>query len=54
MKNKEKLKPIPLQAKDAKAIIKGPEPERLKIEQPFEQAIDHVLKIKRPKKGWPK
>lgn len=33
---------------------KGPEPERLKIEQDWESAIDHALKVKRPATGWPK
>jgi hypothetical protein len=33
---------------------KGPEPERLKIEQDWVSAVDHALKVKRPAKGWPK
>jgi hypothetical protein len=33
---------------------KGPEPERLKIEGDWVQAIDHTLTVKRPPQGWPK
>jgi hypothetical protein len=39
---------------DAKTILKGPEPERLKIEGDWIGAIDKALKVKRPAKGWPK
>lgn len=31
---------------------KGPEPERVKIDKPWTQAIAGVLKKKRPKDGW--
>jgi hypothetical protein len=34
--------------------IKGPEPERLKIDGDWVDAIDHALKVKRPATGWPK
>jgi hypothetical protein len=33
------------------APIKGPEPERLKIEGDWIAAVDHALKVKRPAKG---
>jgi len=36
------------------AVVKGPEPERLKIEGDWIAAVDHALKVKRPAKGWPK
>lgn len=32
----------------------GPEPERVKIDKPWEDAVDDALKKKRPKDGWPK
>lgn len=35
-------------------VIKGPEPERLKIEGDWIAAVDKALKVKRPPKGWPK
>lgn len=31
----------------------GPEPERVKIAQPWEKAVADALKRKRPEKGWP-
>lgn len=31
----------------------GPEPERLKIEEDWEDAIDKALRKKRPEEGWP-
>ena len=34
--------------------IKGPEPERLKIEGNWIQAVDKSLAVKRPPTGWPK
>ena len=30
----------------------GPEPERVKIEGDWQDAVDKALKKKRPKKGW--
>jgi hypothetical protein len=33
--------------------IKGPAPERLKIEGDWVSAVDYALKVKRPKGGWP-
>jgi hypothetical protein len=33
---------------------KGPEPERLKIEGNWIQAVDKSLAVKRPPTGWPK
>ncbi|HEV2329842.1 MAG TPA: hypothetical protein VGY56_13750 [Verrucomicrobiae bacterium] len=35
-------------------VVKGPEPERLKIEGDWVDAIDTALKKKRPPGGWPK
>ena len=37
-----------------KRTAKGPEPERLKIEGDWIQAIDKSLEVKRPPGGWPK
>jgi hypothetical protein len=34
--------------------IKGPEPERLKINGNWVDAVDTALKKKRPATGWPK
>ena len=31
----------------------GPEPDRLKIEVPFEEGLRRALKKKKPKEGWP-
>lgn len=31
----------------------GPEPERLKIDEPFEDAVERALEKKKPKEGWP-
>jgi hypothetical protein len=39
---------------EAKDPLKGPEPERLKIEGDWIGAIDKALTVKRPAKGWPK
>jgi hypothetical protein len=38
----------------SKQLRHGPEPERLKIEGGWVEAIDHSLKKKRPPEGWPK
>jgi hypothetical protein len=38
---------------DTTRTAKGPEPERLKIED-WIQAVDHTLKVKRPATGWAK
>ena len=55
MKKKQKpSKPKPPSDGKAGHMGKGPEPERLKIEQDWESAVDHALKVKRPKEGWPK
>jgi hypothetical protein len=47
--NKGQHKPL-----ESKRITKGPEPERLKIEGKWENAVDTALKAKRPPTGWPK
>ena len=31
----------------------GPEPDRLKIDVPFEEGLRRALKKKKPKDGWP-
>ena len=31
----------------------GPKPERVKLESDWETAVASVLKLKRPKEGWP-
>ena len=31
----------------------GPEPDRLKIDMPFEEGLRRALKKKKPKEGWP-
>ena len=31
----------------------GPEPDRLKIDVPFEEGLRRALKKKKPKEGWP-
>jgi len=31
----------------------GPQPERVKIREDWERAIDKALEKKRPKEGWP-
>lgn len=33
---------------------RGPVPERLKIEEPWGEAVRKALKKKRPPEGWPK
>lgn len=33
---------------------KGPEPERIKFDGNWEDAVDIALKAKRPATGWPK
>jgi len=47
------MKKKPLKA-TAKPLVKGPEPERLKIDGDWIGAVDRALKVKRPAKGWPK
>lgn len=32
---------------------RGPKPDRVKIDQPWEKAVADALKRKRPEKGWP-
>lgn len=32
----------------------GPKPDKVKIEDDWEKAMDKALKKKRPKDGWPK
>jgi hypothetical protein len=56
---KKNVKPIELQARYAgkpksKQSRHGPEPERLKIEGNWIDAVDTALKKKRPPEGWPK
>jgi len=41
----------PLSSKKKKT---GPKPDHVKIEKPWEEAINDALKKKRPKDGWPK
>lgn len=48
------MKPTKAKPKARKHIRKGPEPERLKIEGNWIDAVDTALKVKRPKGGWPK
>lgn len=31
----------------------GPDPERVKLDKPWEDAVKDALKKKRPKDGWP-
>ncbi|MBI1375490.1 MAG: hypothetical protein GC159_22480 [Phycisphaera sp.] len=31
----------------------GPDPERLKIDMDFEDAIQKAMNVRRPKEGWP-
>lgn len=45
---------MPSKKKDDKKRKSGPEPERVKIDKPWEDAVDDALKKKRPKEGWPK
>ena len=33
---------------------RGPEPERLKIDEDWRNAVGKALKKRRPKQGWPK
>ena len=51
--NKPKLKNKPTRKPKAKTT-KGPVPERLKIEGPWEEAVGAALTVKRPVGGWPK
>jgi hypothetical protein len=37
-----------------KRTAKGPEPERIKFEGNWIEAVDVALKAKRPPTGWPK
>jgi hypothetical protein len=32
---------------------RGPEPERVKIDEDWEKAVERALTKKRPKDGWP-
>lgn len=46
---------MPSKKKDDKKRKFGPEPERVKIAKPWEEAVEDALKKKHPKKGsWPK
>jgi hypothetical protein len=47
--NKGQRKPL-----EAKRTVKGPEPERIKYEGNWVEAVDIALKAKRPPTGWPK
>ena len=40
--------------KKSKISKRGPKPETLKIEGPWQKAVGKALKKKRPEKGWPK
>lgn len=33
---------------------RGPKPDRVKIDEDWEEAVKRALKKKRPKDGWPK
>lgn len=33
---------------------RGPEPDRLKIDLPVEEAVKRALMKRKPKEGWPK
>jgi len=39
---------------DGETRTRGPEPERLKIDRPFEDAVRDALRKKPPAGGWPK
>jgi hypothetical protein len=43
-----------IKASEPKRTKKGPEPERLKIEGNWIEAVDKSLAVKRPPSGWPK
>jgi hypothetical protein len=51
MKNKSKNKQSQ-KLLEAKRTIKGPEPEHIKFEGKWEDAVDIALKAKRPAGGW--
>lgn len=38
---------------DDKKPSRGPEPDRVKVDIPWEEAVGKALKKKRPKGGWP-
>lgn len=40
--------------KDHKPKKTGPKPDRIKIDKPWEDAVNDALKKPRPKAGWPK
>ena len=41
-------------SKDRKVRKRGPKPERVKIDEGWEDAVKTALEKKRPKDGWPK
>jgi len=53
MKKQQTTRESKAQQKPAQPI-KGPEPERLKIEGDWVKAVDRSLTVKRPPTGWPK
>jgi len=48
------VKAIEPKPEKPKRTAKVPEPERIKFEGTWEDAVDIALKASRPKKGWPK
>jgi hypothetical protein len=53
-KKAERKKPVAYKLRGGKLTRKGPEPERLKINMGFGDAVSTALKKKRPAGGWPK
>jgi hypothetical protein len=54
MKKKQQSAIVKASEPKPKRTEKGPEPERLKIEGGWVQAVDKSLAVKRPASGWPK
>ncbi len=44
---------MPSKKKDDNKRKTGPEPERVKIDKPWEDTVKDALKKERPKEGWP-
>jgi hypothetical protein len=47
-------KPTANTVKASQRTVKGPEPERLKIEGNWGKAVDTALRKPKPPEGWPK
>lgn len=45
---------MPSKKKDDKKRKTGLDPETVKIDKPWEEAVGDTLKKKRPREGWPK